>query len=396
MPIRLKAAQTAAERNEVYKLRYQVFVEEENRFDHSSDRIFDFYDTLSENVNFVAMVADRVVGSMRVTIDNPLGMPALEHYDFSHLMKKKSGKFAGIGWLCIAKDYRRHRGMLTALFKMMIRETKNRGVQHVIAPLHPNILPLLKRFGANPVDKEFFSEKLNVPIVPIHIDYNDLPPGLREFSQDPFHILFQDSNERRIYRKGENIIEEGNPGNEAFLIMRGSVEVLAHSKNGGGLVSGGLANKASGKGNPLLGQGRVFGELALLDGSVRTATVVCHSKEVDVMVWTRAQVLRQLNKDNQIAIRLCEILANRLRVQVEGCHKEQAYNSLLASAIVDTSREACESVDLTWLSTQCGLNLTETQALIDQWVKEGIIRYDDCKTLRVCELDLLKKNIKWK
>ncbi|WP_372683907.1 4Fe-4S binding protein, partial [Desulfosarcina sp.] len=61
MPIFLKAANTAREKDAVYRLRYRVFVEEEQRFDHPSNRIYDIYDTLDENVNFIAMEGDEVV-----------------------------------------------------------------------------------------------------------------------------------------------------------------------------------------------------------------------------------------------------------------------------------------------------------------------------------------------
>ncbi len=396
MPITLKAARTAEEKNEVYRLRYRVFVEEENRFEHPPDRIFDFYDTLDETVNFAAMEHDKVVGSMRVTIDNPVGMPALDHYNFSRLIKSTPGKFAGIGWLCIAKGYRRHRGMLAALFKMMVREARNRGVQHLIAPLHPAILPLLKRFGAKPVDKEFFSEELQVPMVPIHIDFEDLPSGLREFSQDPFHIIFQDSNERRIYREGETIIEKGHPGEEAFLIMRGSVEVLTGNCLHKALRASNSAADLSDARNPLLGQGQVFGELALLDGTTRTASVVCHSKEVDVMVWTREQVLDQLTLDHHKAIKLCKVLANRLRVQVEGFEKNEANDALVATIVMDASREARKTVDVAWLSAQCGFRPNEMGELIDKWVQSGVVLFEDGKTLTVRNPDLLKNMIKWK
>ena len=216
MPISLKAAVSAQEKNEVYKLRYQVFVEEEKRFEHPPDRIFDFYDTLNETINFLATEGDEVVGALRVTVENPVGMPAMDHYDFRPLMRKTPGKFAGIGWLCIAQRYRRHRGILAGLFKMIVRETKKRGVRHLIAPLHPAIFPLLKRFGARAVDDEFYAEELQVSMVPIHIDYDDLPPGLREFSQDPLHMIFQDSNERRIYRQGKPSSKKGLPEERPF------------------------------------------------------------------------------------------------------------------------------------------------------------------------------------
>ena len=190
----------------------------------------------------------------------------MEHYDFRAIMRQFPGKFAGIGWLCISKRYRRHRGLLIAMLKMIIRESKKRGVEHLIAPLHPAILSLLERFGARAVDNEFFSKELKVFILPIHIDLSNLPLGIREYSQDPLKLLFEDSNERRIYRQGGAIIEKGCPNNEAFLVMRGSVEMLANPGVQLTKRTGVYERDELEPGNPLLGPGQVFGELAFLDG----------------------------------------------------------------------------------------------------------------------------------
>lgn len=396
MPIILRAAGTAQERDEVYRLRHQVFVEEEKRFEHPSNRIFDVFDTLEENVNFIAMEGEDVVGSLRVTVDNPMGMPALEHYDFRPLIRRHTGKFAGIGWLCISERFRMHRGILPALFKMIVREAKKRGVQHLIAPLHPPIFPLLKRFGARAVADEFFSEELQVPMVPIHIDFGTLPPGLREFSQDPFVLLFEDSNERRIYRQGETIIQKGDRGTEAYLIMRGSVEVLAHPGVQQTRRTGVRVTGLPEEGNPLLGQGQVFGELALLDGSPRTATVICHSKEVDVMVWNRRDLFKQLQTDNRKAIQLCQVLANRLRMEMEGYQKDQSHEALVAITMADASRDARETVDLAWLASQCGFRVQEMKSLITRWAEEGIVCLQNAKTIEIIDHANLKKKMIWK
>ncbi len=393
MPISLKAAKTAQEKNDVYKLRYKVFVEEEKRFEHPPDRIFDFYDTLEENINFIAIEDNKVVGSMRVTMENPMGMPAMEHYDFGPLMECTPGKFAGIGWLCVTEAYRRHRGILAGLFKLMVRETKKRGIRHLIAPLHPKILPILKWFGAKAVDEEFISEELQVSMVPIHVAYDDMPPGHREFTQDPQQMILQDSNERRIYRQGESIIEKGESGNEAFLVMRGSVEVLAHPDDPPANDPD-LASDET-HANPLLGQGQVFGELSLLDGGPRTATVVCHSKEVDLMVWTREQFFKQLSSDHEKTIKLCKMLGNRLRMEAEGYSTNTASEALVATILIDASRQGKKGVNIGWLASQSGIWLKEMKNIAGEWTNQGLVRCDDGKSLNICDLERLKKMRIW-
>lgn len=72
-------------------------------------------------------------------------------------MQRHAGRYGCIGWLCISEGFRRHRGMLMGLFKLMVRESRKRGVRHLIAPLHPPVLPMLMRLGAKAVDAAFFS-----------------------------------------------------------------------------------------------------------------------------------------------------------------------------------------------------------------------------------------------
>lgn len=66
----------------------------------------------------------------------------------------------------------------------------------------------------------------------------------------------------RSYAPGEVIVREGEPGRSLFLIENGVVEVLTRDPNGTDVV---LAQ---------LGPGEFFGEVAVLTGRPRTATIV--------------------------------------------------------------------------------------------------------------------------
>ena len=65
----------------------------------------------------------------------------------------------------------------------------------------------------------------------------------------------------RHYEPGEVIVQQGTIGRELFMITAGSVEVLAEDR---GATSKVLAR---------LGRQDVFGERALLEDTLRTATV---------------------------------------------------------------------------------------------------------------------------
>lgn len=368
MPCSFKVARSSRDKVNVYKLRHRVFVEEEERFHHREGKIYDEFDALDETCSIIAICDKKPVGTVRATTeDNPLGLPPLEHYDFRPYMSRCKGKFAGVSWLCISKNYRVHRGLLPGLFKTMVRELRKKGARHLIAALHPGVLPLLKHYGAKQVDSVFHSEKLNVPMVPIHVDLEQLPNGIRENSQDPLNLFFDDSNERRIYIKGEKLTQLGDIGNEAFLIMRGSVQVL--------LQPDGLTKQKKPE-MPLLGPGQIFGELALLDGGPRTATVVCHSREVDVMIYSRSEFLKQMKKDQSKALAICRIVGARFRYLSKEKKKRKPQHILIARILSDASRKGQKSVEIKFLANQCGMWIKEIRPLLQDWQHESVIDFD--------------------
>jgi small-conductance mechanosensitive channel/CRP-like cAMP-binding protein len=99
------------------------------------------------------------------------------------------------------------------------------------------------------------------------------------------------------YAGGEKIIEEGAPGDSFFLIDSGEVQV---SKKMGGF-SRELAR---------LMEGQFFGEMALLTGEPRAASVVAAS-DVDVFVLDKTGFQDIIGANPEIAVDMSSILAER-------------------------------------------------------------------------------------
>jgi CRP/FNR family cyclic AMP-dependent transcriptional regulator len=108
-----------------------------------------------------------------------------------------------------------------------------------------------------------------------------------------------------FYPPGSEIIEEGADFDEEadgmFLLVEGAVEVRHGSTDG---HDGHLFAR--------LERGDFFGELSLLDGQPRSASVFAVD-EVLCMVLHRWDFLRELRKDARIAERMLVELAGRLR-----------------------------------------------------------------------------------
>jgi CRP-like cAMP-binding protein len=86
------------------------------------------------------------------------------------------------------------------------------------------------------------------------------------------------STGRRAFAEGECVLEEGTEGRSLFLVTRGVLRVETKGAAGGTLRMG------------VLTMGDVFGEVALLTGRPRTATIVAETAaeclEIGAEAWT--------------------------------------------------------------------------------------------------------------
>lgn len=109
--------------------------------------------------------------------------------------------------------------------------------------------------------------------------------------------------------EGDEIIEEGaellEEDDGLFLLIDGSVEVRKGAVDG---VGGQLIAQ--------LGRGEFFGEMSLLDGQPRSASVIATS-EVLCLLLNRADMRRQLRHDPEIALNMLVVLSRRLRRMTE-------------------------------------------------------------------------------
>jgi CRP-like cAMP-binding protein len=101
------------------------------------------------------------------------------------------------------------------------------------------------------------------------------------------------------YRQGEEIIREGEPGDEMYFIESGRVQVVRGDGDGAML----LAEMAAGD---------LFGEMALLTGNPRSASVVALSN-LDVWVLSQADFEELVGAYPNLALALSRLLSERLR-----------------------------------------------------------------------------------
>jgi len=121
--------------------------------------------------------------------------------------------------------------------------------------------------------------------------FSDLDDGEAETLAGKAHV--------KVFGPGEVVVRENDPGDSLFLVGRGSLQVSV----GGARVGD-------------LGKGDVFGEMSLLTGEPRRATVAA-AGEVWLIEIGKADVEPVLRSDPSLIGRLSDILARREDINLE-------------------------------------------------------------------------------
>lgn len=96
------------------------------------------------------------------------------------------------------------------------------------------------------------------------------------------------------------IFEEGSTGRELFVVLDGEVEIAK--------IDG--ARKTS---IIKLGKGEFFGEMAVIDGSARSATAIASAPNTKVMRINHARFVYLVSQQPAFALMVMDALSKRLR-----------------------------------------------------------------------------------
>src|SRR6266702_1082857 len=105
------------------------------------------------------------------------------------------------------------------------------------------------------------------------------------------------------------IFEEGSTGRELFVVLDGEVEIA----------------KVSGAGKTVivtLGKGEFFGEMAVIDGSARSATAIAAVPNTKVMRINHARFVYLVSQQPAFALMVMDALSKRLRASNAVTYRE--------------------------------------------------------------------------
>ena len=115
-------------------------------------------------------------------------------------------------------------------------------------------------------------------------------------------ILFQ-ATERTV-RRGQTVFQKGDEGTYMVAVLSGRIRISDTSPEGREVTLN------------MIDAGEVFGELALLDGKTRSADATA-LEDSDLMMVDRRHFMPYLASNNGLALRVIDVLCERLRYTSE-------------------------------------------------------------------------------
>jgi len=103
----------------------------------------------------------------------------------------------------------------------------------------------------------------------------------------------------KVYRDGEVIVRQGEAGDCMYVIQTGQVEALQEKEGKEVRLA-------------VLGDGDVFGEMALFERAARSATVRALG-DVRVLTVDKRTFLRRVHEDPSLAFRIMQKMSYRIR-----------------------------------------------------------------------------------
>jgi CRP/FNR family transcriptional regulator, cyclic AMP receptor protein len=118
---------------------------------------------------------------------------------------------------------------------------------------------------------------------------------------ESFSLLLARECRFKHLKKGAILFFQSDPSEEAYIVWAGNISIILNSLDGREMVINEMHS------------GDLFGELGILTNKPRSTSAIART-DSKLLVIPRQAFLSVVEADNQLALRMLEITANRLRV----------------------------------------------------------------------------------
>ena len=321
MSIRITVARSAKEIDDALWLRHEVFVIEDGKYGGKplpGSRMTDRFDAFPNVFNIVSYEGDEPIATIRLIKESTCGLPVDHLFDFSNYRasvgdSQKEPKsetldltpspvpvFGNAGMLAIRKQWRRRRDVLRTMLRMSAAICRSNGATHLLVVVNHETATMYRRLGFKALSNKFWVEEIENHVIALATSTETfLEWALGGLTDTPL-MPFEDSFERQVLREGEVLFEEGDVGDNAYIIESGHIRISRRYDDGQDLILTHLV------------AGDLFGEIALVDNHPRSATATA-TADTELITLSRDAFLRDLKNNPQRSQELFKIFSGRIR-----------------------------------------------------------------------------------
>lgn len=214
--------------------------------------------------------------------------------------------------------------------------------------------------------------------------YGKLPEHslLHALDADELARLLREAREHGA-KKGKALLEQGDEGDFLIILLEGQARVTVFTANGREIVL------------DYAGPGAVLGEIALLDGGTRTASVIA-MEQVRYLTLSRGVFERVIAENHHIALRLMRELAQRLRRANQTIENDRAYAAaprlarfLLRLLANNGDGDPVIGLSQTELAMFAGISRENINRQLNLWSQAGLVALEQGK-VRVLDREWLE------
>lgn len=191
------------------------------------------------------------------------------------------------------------------------------------------------------------------------------------------HPIFQGVDEAAIeqlfkyakvlaFKRGATIFSRGDSGDRLFAVRTGTVRISISGPDGRGATFN------------LIGSNEIFGEIALLDGQMRTANAIAHT-DCELLAVDRRDFMPFLERHPKLAMNFIQLLCARLRrtsEQIEHVMLSDLPGRLAKTILVLRPNDEDGAIAVTQreISEMVGATRESVNKELSRWAKQGWIK----------------------
>lgn len=185
------------------------------------------------------------------------------------------------------------------------------------------------------------------------------------------------------FRRGDAIFSRGDSGDRLYAVRSGTVRISISAPGGRGATFN------------LIGSNDIFGEIALLDGQMRTANAIAHT-DCELLAIERRDFLPFLERQPKLALNFIQLLCERLRrtsEQVEHVMLSDLPGRLAKTILALSTKDGAPNGTITAtqreISEMVGATRESVNKELRRWAKQHWIAIQQGK-IAVLDPDALK------